>query len=37
MPQHAIDEDHVNAVLRLDQIASYIAALALGEIFMNGR
>jgi len=36
MPRHAIDEDHVDAVLRLDQIASLIGALAIGEIFMNG-
>ena len=33
MPRHAIDEDHVDAILRLDQIASLIAALALGQSF----
>jgi two-component system chemotaxis response regulator CheB len=33
MPRHAIDEDHVDAILRLDQIASLIAALAVGQSF----
>ena len=36
MPRHAISEDHVDAVLRLDEIASLIAALAIGEIFLDG-
>jgi len=36
MPQHAIAEDHVDAILRLDQIASLMAALAAGESFANG-
>jgi len=35
MPRHAIDEDHVDAILRLDQIASLIAALAVGQSFQG--
>ena len=36
MPRHAIDEDHVDAILRLHEIASLIAALAAGETFLDG-
>jgi len=35
MPRHAIAEDHVDAVLRLHEIASLITALAAGETFWN--
>ena len=33
MPRHAIAEDHVDAILCLDEIASLIPALAIGEAF----
>src|SRR5262249_11197581 len=36
MPRHAIEEDHVDAILRLDEIAALIFALALGESFPSG-
>jgi len=36
MPRHAIDEDHVDAILRLEEIAALILAVAVGEPFGNG-
>src|SRR5262245_24437339 len=35
MPRHAIHDDHVDAILRLEQIASLITALAIGESLRN--
>jgi len=36
MPLQAIEKDHVDAVLRLDQIAALMQALAAGEVFSSG-
>src|SRR5215469_14904789 len=35
MPRHAIDEDHVDAILRVEEIADLLLAMAVGEPFRS--